>query len=82
MRSGFSMYDFQTFENLATVAPSTTLWSADQDTFKIVVGVTTAFPLRTRQNEGDGEEKQQVKHRKQTYSSISSNVAAAPCWFK
>ena len=41
------MNDFHLFENLATVAPSTTRWSADQDTFIIETGFTWATPLHT-----------------------------------
>lgn len=43
---GFSMNDFQEFENLAAVAPSIMRWSADQDTCITVRGITSASPLQ------------------------------------
>ena len=39
---GFSKQDFQKFENLATVAPSITLWSADQLT--CIMWASLRFP--------------------------------------
>ena len=42
MLEGCSMKPFQQFENRATVAPSTTLWSADQVTLMIEVGTGRA----------------------------------------
>lgn len=46
MSWGFSMNCFHLLEKRAMVAPSTTLWSADQDTFITVTGATTASPLQ------------------------------------
>ena len=40
IEAGFSRYDFHRFENLATVAPSMTLWSADHVTCMMCALVT------------------------------------------
>ena len=40
MRAGFSKNAFQALENCARVAPSTTRWSADHETGKILVAMT------------------------------------------
>lgn len=45
------MYTFHAFEKRATVAPSTTLWSADHETDMIAVGLTTARPLNNMRRE-------------------------------
>jgi hypothetical protein len=44
---GCSMYPFQALLKRATVAPSTTLWSADHEMFMTVLGTATAVPLST-----------------------------------
>lgn len=51
IKAGFSTYCLNLLEKRAMVAPSTTRWSADQDTFITDTGATTASPLEENEVE-------------------------------